>query len=52
MWEEGICIYGTPRVHNNFPKIRVVMFNMKHKIINFKWKETFEKEDKNNVYIN
>ena len=19
MWEEGTCIYGTPRVHNNFP---------------------------------
>ena len=19
IWEEGACIYGTPRVHNNFP---------------------------------
>ena len=19
MWDEGVCIYGTPGVHNNFP---------------------------------
>ena len=21
MWEEGVCIYDTPGVHNNFPKL-------------------------------
>ena len=23
MWEEGACIYGTPRVHNNFPVFQI-----------------------------
>ena len=22
MWEEWVCIYGTPGVHNNFPENR------------------------------
>ena len=21
MWEEGVCIYGTSGVHNNFPNV-------------------------------
>ena len=28
MWEEGVRIYGTPGIHNNFPLLRGYVMNI------------------------
>ena len=33
MWEKGVCIYGTPRVYNNFPIKSMLHLEEEEKII-------------------